>query len=109
MNKGPLSQEILGYTYESAIKRMKAHPEYAEKQKKIAKDCPRFESEDEATAFAIKLEKEKPFGGLKIWATIEKDEEYYRIGAPWFVSNVTQHVAAEYIGLCYLGDANDLI
>ena len=37
MNKGPLSQEILGYTYESARGRMKAHPEYAEKQKKIAK------------------------------------------------------------------------
>ena len=103
------SQENLVFDYESAKARMKAHPERAAKSLKIVEGCPHFENEKEATEFAIKMAKEKPFGGVKIWATIEKDEDYYRLSAPWLVSSGTQHVAAEYIGLCFIDDAYNLI
>ena len=99
-----LDQGQLRYLYESAKARMEAHPEITIKRLKIAKECPRFDSEEDAKEFAIKIAKEKPFEGVKIWATIEKDEEYYHLSTPWMVSTGIQNVAVEYVGLCFIED-----
>ena len=52
------SQEQLQYLYESAIKRMEAHPEYAEKRKKIIHDYPYYEGEKDALEAALRLPKD---------------------------------------------------
>jgi hypothetical protein len=48
-------QENLQYLYESAIKRMEAHPEYAAKRIKIIQDYPYYESEKDALEAAFRL------------------------------------------------------
>ncbi|MCR4966139.1 MAG: hypothetical protein K6A41_10860 [Bacteroidales bacterium] len=95
-----MSQGQLRYLYDSAKGRMAYHPDYTEKCQNIVDECPRFESEKEATKMAMKMEKEHPDGTFRVWATLEKDEEFYRINAPWIVTtNGDQMKAAEYIGM----------
>ncbi|MBO7554062.1 MAG: hypothetical protein J6T82_08540 [Bacteroidaceae bacterium] len=103
------SQQNLGCIYESAKARMKAHPKRAADKLKTVEGCPHFESKKEAEEFAIKMAKEKPYGGIKLWATIKKEEEFYLLGAPWLVSDGNQHMAAEYVGLCFIDNAYNLI
>ncbi len=107
MSELAFSQLNLGHTYESTKARMKAHPERAEKDTEIVKGCPHFKTGKEAVQFASTMSESKSFGLVKVWATIEKDEEFYRIGAPWVVSVGAQHLAAEYIGLYFVCDVDD--
>lgn len=104
-----ISQSELKYTYESAKSRMKIHPEIAAKSLKIVEDCPHFDNEKEATEFAIRMAKETHSENYKIWSTIEKDKEFYRLSAPWLVTNGAQTAAAEYIGWCFIDDAYNLL
>ena len=68
-----------------------------------------FESFEEALNFAQLKEKENPYGGVKIFSTIHKDEEFYYIDAPWLVVvSVKQINAAEYVGLCFIADADEV-
>lgn len=93
-------QGQLCYLYNSAKARMESHPDYTENCQNSIKDCPRFGNEKEASKMAMKMVKEHPDGIYRVWATIEKDEEFYRINAPWIVtSNGDQMKAAEYIGM----------
>lgn len=94
------SQEILRYIYDSAEGRMEFNPDVAEEYRGVVKKCPHFENEKEAFEAASKMKKEKPDGVFMVWATIVKDEEFYRVGAPWIVTkNGGQQKAAEYIGM----------
>jgi hypothetical protein len=102
-------QENLQYLYESAIKRMEAHPEYAAKRIKIIQDYPYYESEKDALEAAFRLSKDDMHCCV-IWAKIEKDEEYYRINTNYCVVTYTSEEikAAEYIGMAALYNASNL-
>ena len=79
---------------------MEYHPDYTEKCRNLVNECPHFESEREATEMANEMKKEHPDGLFRVWASLEKDEEFYRINAPWIVTtNGEQMKAAEYIGM----------
>lgn len=95
-----MTQEQLGHLYESAKLRMEAHPEYAEKQRKIIRNCHVYESEREALEAAIKLP-EDDLECCVIWAKIEKDEEYYRVKTNcWLLTYTGDAIkAAEYLGM----------
>lgn len=95
-----MTQEQLGYLYESAKLRIEAHPEYAEKQRVIIQKCRIYESEREALEAAIKLP-EEDMASCVIWAEIEKDEEYYRVKTNcWLLTYTGDAIkAAEYLGM----------
>lgn len=107
-NRLNFGQVTLKYQYESAKERMRVHPVRASESLKIVEDFPHFESLEEALDFAQLKEKEKPFAGGKIMATIHKDEEFYYIGAPWLVASRKQIEAAEFVGLCFIADAHEV-
>ena len=89
-------QAELSYTYISAQARMSAHKEYAEEQKKIL-DNHGYLTEEEAV-LKVKSYDKKPFK-CQVWASIEKDEEFYCYGGKWIVSdNYDILLAAEYLG-----------
>ena len=82
-----ISQSDMGYLYESAKGRMDAHPDYADKHKRVIRDYPYFKSEREALEAAIKIEKINPYS-CQIWAKIEKgDDGIFRILNWWIVTD----------------------
>ena len=98
-------QLFLRTVYDGAKRRMEYHAEYAEKCRNIVLECPRFESEIEAMEMVIKIKKEYPEWNIRVWVSIEKDEEFYRFNAPWLVTTtVEQLLAAEYIGMACIED-----
>ncbi len=96
-------QVNLGHDYESALGRMAAHPDYAEKYSKIIREHPYFTSEKEAVSVALSR------GSMcQIWAKIGKDEEYYYIKDDYFIVTDDWRIdqAAEYIGMAILYNVN---
>ena len=96
-----MTQDILGYAYESAHARMKCHPDYADKNKKIIENCRTFKSEKDALEYAIKKMNEKR-SGYQIWAKLEKDEEFYRTTDCWIATD-------DYIGFAQVYDNSNLL
>ena len=104
-----ISQSDMGYLYESAKGRMDAHPDYADKHKRVIRDYPYFKSEREALEAAIKIEKIYPYS-CQIWAKIEKgDDGIFRILNWWIVTDdIKVKLAAEYIGMALMYDETRL-
>lgn len=104
-----ISQSDMGYLYESAKGRMDAHPDYADKHKRVIRDYPYFKSEREALEAAIKIEKINPYS-CQIWAKIEKgDDGIFRILNWWIVTDdIKVKLAAEYIGMALMYDETRL-
>lgn len=95
-------QYELQHVYKAAHARMKAHPEYTEKQKKILDKYKFLKSENEALEKAKFAIKNGSFG-CQVWANIEKDEEYYYCADKWIVSDDYDILlAAEYIGFAQI-------
>lgn len=99
-------QVNLGHDYESALGRMAAHPDYAEKYTKIIQEHPFYTNEKEAFDAVVSLRNSPDRASCvcRVWAKIGKDEEYYYIEDNYFI--VTDdgriHKAAEYIGMALL-------
>ena len=95
-----MTQEQLGYLYESAKLRIEAHPEYAEKQREKIRKCRVYESERDALEAAVKLPEDEVECCI-IWAKIEKVEEFYRIKNDYWLVTYTGDAikAAEYLGM----------
>ena len=107
--KSRMTQDILGYAYESAHARMKCHPDYADKNKKIIENCRTFKSEKDALEYAIKKMNEKR-SDYQIWAKLEKDEEFYRTTDCWIATDDYRILmAAEYIGFAQVYDNSNLL
>jgi hypothetical protein len=108
--KRAFNQINLGATYEDAKRRMALYPEYAEKKRNIVKDCPAYESEDEAVEAALKLWK-NGISCCKIWAEIKKDKEYYRINTNrWLIAYESETLkAAEDVGMVVMYDYLDFL
>jgi len=101
-------QDELDYIYKSALARVSAHKEYADKQRDILNHYSFLATEDEAISKAMLLIKEDSFH-CQIWAGIKKDEEYYYISDKWIVSedwNVL--LAAEYLGFAQVYTNSEL-
>ena len=105
-----IGQEQLKYTYESAQGRMAAHPERAERDKKIVQEYSYFRTEKEALEFAIKQMKER-CSHYQIWAKIEKGEDdIFRIQNWWIATDDCKVImAAEYIGMAHMYDWSRLV
>lgn len=92
-----IGQDELKYVYEAAQARIKAHPEYAEKQKEILDKYNFLKSGKDA--FENFKSFDKRSFNCQVWVNIEKDEEYYYCADKWIVSNDYDIlVAAEYLG-----------
>jgi len=103
-----ISQNVLKWTYEHALLRMKAHPNYAEKNKDIIQKCPFFKSEEKALQNALDMMK-KEFSFYHIWAKVEKTGDLFRIKDCWIVTdNNKVKMAAEYIGFALIYDETRL-
>jgi hypothetical protein len=88
---------------------MEAHPEYAEKRKKIIQDYPYYEGEKDALEAALRLPKDDIHCCI-VWAKIEKDEEYYRLNTNYYIVTYKSEEikAAEYIGMAAIYNASNL-
>ena len=83
---------------------MKAHPEHAEKQKKIIEKSPYFTREQEALEYALNQTKAGTHE-YQIWVKLEKDEEFYGFQNYWIATdNTSVKLAAEYIGMALVYD-----
>ncbi|WP_231390690.1 hypothetical protein [Segatella baroniae] len=103
-----MSQDELAYTYEHAQARMDAHPEYADKHKKIVQAQSFFKSEKDALQAAIEQRKDNHWG-CQIWAMIEKTDGVYRILNHWLVTDDGKiKQSAEYIGMALMYDETRL-
>jgi hypothetical protein len=108
MGYNRMSQDELAYTYEHAQARMDAHPEYADKHKKIVQAHSFFKSEKEALQAAIEQRKNNQWG-CQIWAMIEKTDGVYRILNHWLVTDDGKiKQSAEYIGMALIYDETRL-
>lgn len=102
-----ISQEKLAYTYNSAIGRMAAHPEYADKKKEIVNNC-KFINADDAIKEALQMLDSGNYD-CRVWAKIEIDEEFYFLSDQWLVTdNWDVSLAAEYVGLYLVYDDTEL-
>lgn len=98
------SQDELKRVYEHAKARMDAHPEFAEKHKKVINELPYYISEKDALQAAIKLWEKDPWLWL-ICAKVEKVDGIYRIGKFWLVTNDGKiKLSADYIGMILMYD-----
>lgn len=95
-----IRQINLSHTYESAKRRMEAHPDLAEKYKKAIQQHPSFKSEKEALEVAIDMVKKNNYR-CQVWAETGKDEEFYFIKKElwWVIDDPHIKVAADYIGM----------
>ena len=94
-----LEQDELQYVYDSAQQRMDAHPELAEKYKKIINDFAFYQNRDEAIKAAMELNREN-LSEYQVWARVDKNKERYYIENYYIVSNNWKVLmAAEYIGM----------
>lgn len=96
------NQVHLQYMYDSAQARAKAHPDIAEKYQKIIQDYPLFDSKEKAREYVAKKEK-KPHTQYRIFAKIDKDEEFYFVRKDYFIAipedDGAGTLAAEYLGM----------
>lgn len=102
-----MSQEELKYLYESAKGRMDAHPEYADKYRKIVEQqCSYFKTEREALQYVLDAKaKEKNYTDYQIWVKFRKDGDIFRLEEWWTViSDNKVKMAADYIGLALMYD-----
>lgn len=98
------SQDELKRVYEHAKARMDAHPEFAEKHKKVINELPYYTSEKDALQAAIKLWEKEP-RRTQIWAKVQKVDDTYRIEKFWFVINDGKiKSSADYIGMILMYD-----
>jgi hypothetical protein len=103
-----MSQDELAYTYEHAQARMDAHPEYADKHKKIIQAHSFFQTEKEALQSAIEQMNNNHWG-CQIWAMIEKTDGVYHIMNHWLVTDDGKiKQSAEYIGMALMYDETRL-
>lgn len=105
-----LVQDQLQYIYESAEERMEYNPDIAKFYQGVIRECPRYDTEEEAVeAYGI-MRKEGPGIKYMVWGTIRKDEEFYSVTAPWVVTTGgdTQK-AAEYVGMVYIEDYKSML
>ena len=94
-----LGQEELRYVYDSAERRMEAHPELAEKYKKMIDNFAFYMNKDKAIKAATELN-ESNIRKYQVWARVSKKEERYYIEDYYIVSNDWKILmAAEYIGM----------
>lgn len=93
-------QEELRYVFDSAQKRMEAHPELAAKYRKIIDDFNFYINRDEAIKAATELNKKNNLAPYQVWARVERNKERYGIKDYYIVSNDYKILtAAEYIGM----------
>lgn len=102
-------QVNLEHDYEHAKTRMEGHPEYTEECKRIIAKLHPFKSEKEAIEAAVALVKVDRLSSAIVFATIDKDEEFYYVTAPWYVVDGADTMAAEYIGLYPVHDWGELL
>lgn len=99
-----MSQEQLGYIYETALSRIRANPEVAKKQEQIINNFPAFKTEKEALQKAFELMKSNN-SDFQIWAKVEKSDNIFRVVNWWIVTDKWQiEMAADYIGMAQMYD-----
>ena len=99
IEKIDFKQEELRYVFDSAQKRMEAHPELAAKYKKTIDNFIFYTDRDEAIKAATELNK-KNLAPYQVWARVKKNKERYSIEDYYIVSNDYKILtAAEYIGM----------
>lgn len=97
-----INQDELKCVYESAEMRMKEHPDFAEKYKKIIQNISFYKTEKEAINAAYKMKNNGCFC-CQIWAKVDRDEEYFFIKDYYIVTDKNSiKQAAEYIGMCHI-------
>lgn len=104
-----MSQEYLGYIYESAKARIEAHRDIADRHRASIQSCTHYKSEKDALKAAIALMKSDEYSDCQIWAKIEKVAEFYRIVNWWLVTDDCKlKQSAEYIGMALMYDSTKL-
>lgn len=99
IEKIDFKQKELRYVFDSAQKRMEAHPELAAKYKKTIDNFIFYTDRDEAIKAATELNK-KNLAPYQVWARVKKNKERYSIEDYYIVSNDYKILtAAEYIGM----------
>lgn len=104
-----INQDDLSYLYDSAQARIKAHPEFAEKQKKVIQEHAYFKTEKEALESAISKMKNK-YSSYQIWAKTEKEGDIIRIQDYWIITDDNKvKLAADYLGMALMYDSSQLL
>ena len=97
--KDKFNQKELGYIYDRGKDLAKAHPDLAEKYRKMIQEHPYFKTLNEAKDYVSHQNKED-ICNYQIWAKVGKDEEYYFIEDYYIATdNVYIKIAADYIGM----------
>ena len=105
-----LVQDVLQYIYESAEERMEYNPDVAEFYQGVIRECPRYNTEEEAVEAYDTMKKEDPETRYMVWGTIRKDEEFYSVTEPWIVTTGGDpQKAAEYVGMVYIEDYKSML
>lgn len=102
-------QSELSYTYNSAQARMSANPEHAAKHRKILDRYQFLKSEEEALERARHIKENNPMDDCQIWASLDKDEEFYFYSDKWIATgDIDILLAAEYLGFAQVYDYGQL-
>lgn len=103
-----INQDDLSYLYNSAQARIKAHPEFAEKQKKVIQEHTYFKTEKEALESTISKMKDNN-ASYQIWAKTEKEGNIIRIQDYWITTDDNKvKLAADYLGMALIYDTTKL-
>lgn len=102
-------QSELSYTYNSAQARISAHKEYADEKKIILEEYGFLKSEEEALERARQIKENNPMDDCQIWASLDKDEEFYFYSDKWIATgDIDILLAAEYLGFAQVYDYGQL-